>query len=112
MKVTLAQGIKSLSGKSGNIIFKTYTRRDGTTETRAYLRPIGGYERSTPATEKELACRERFAAFSKFWIGLPSDNKRRYYQLWKEAGYIYHGKMYATLRGYVMARYYALDLLA
>ena len=112
MKVTFKNGIESLSGKSGNMIFKTYRRRDGKIETRAYLRPLGAYERSAPVTEKEMACREKFAAFQKFWRTLPPDNKMRYHDLWKEAGYMYRGKQYGTLRGYVMARYYALDLLA
>ena len=111
MKVTFKNGIESLSGKSGNMIFKTY-RRGGKIETRAYLRPLGAYERSAPVTEKEMACREKFAAFQKFWRSLPPDNKMRYQELWKQDGYVYRGKQYGTLRGYVMARYYALDLLA
>ena len=111
MKVTFKDGIESLSGKSGNIIFKTY-RRGGKIDTRAYLRPLGGYERSAPVTEKELACREKFAAFQKFWRTLPPDNKMRYQELWNQDGFTYRGKQYGTLRGYVMARYYALDLLA
>lgn len=112
MKVTFKNGIESLSGKSGNMIFKTYRRRDGKIETRAYLRPLGGYERSAPVTEKEMACREKFAAFQRFWRTLPPDNKMRYHDLWKQDGFAYRGKRYGTLRGYVMARYYALDLLA
>ena len=39
MKVELPKGIASISGKFGNMIFKTYKRPNGGTETRAYLRP-------------------------------------------------------------------------
>ena len=39
MKVELAAGIESVSGKCGNMIFKTYKRPNGKTETRAYFNP-------------------------------------------------------------------------
>ena len=39
MKVELAAGIESASGKYGNMIFKTYKRPNGKKETRAYFNP-------------------------------------------------------------------------
>ena len=50
MKCTLNSNIKSISGKVGSLLFKTYTKPDGTKETRAYGLPRKengkfGYER-------------------------------------------------------------------
>ena len=67
MKVELAAGIESVSGKCGNMIFKTYKRPNGKTETRAYFNP---YRRSrwgkvnprkTPLSEAEIKARSLFA---------------------------------------------------
>jgi len=55
-KVILPPGILSISGKLGDMIFRTYTRPDGTTETRAYHNPYRrqGYRRSKPVTGKDV----------------------------------------------------------
>ena len=37
MKCELDSNIKSMSGKVGNMLFKTFKRPDGKTETRAYF---------------------------------------------------------------------------
>ena len=56
----LFPGIASVSGKIGKVIFKTFTRPDGSSVTRVY--PADGYTpRRTAPSERELAQRQRFA---------------------------------------------------
>ena len=66
MKVELAAGIESVSGKCGNMIFKTYKRPNGKTETRAYFNPYrtrwGKVNvRKTPPSDAEIKARSLFA---------------------------------------------------
>ena len=67
MKVELAAGIESVSGKCGNMIFKTYKRPNGKTETRAYFNPYrrSSWEkvnpRRTPPSDAEIKARSLFA---------------------------------------------------
>ena len=67
MKVELAAGIESASGKCGNMIFKTYKRPNGKTETRAYFNPYrrSSWEkvnpRKTPPSDAEIKARSLFA---------------------------------------------------
>ena len=66
MRIELIKGINNISGKSGNVLFKTYKRADGTTETRAYLVPKAEdgkykYERSTPVSKHEIQIRALFS---------------------------------------------------
>ena len=66
VKVTLAAGIESASGKTGNVQFRTFRKPDGSIETRMYLVPRAEngkykYERSTPVTEREKQVRELFS---------------------------------------------------
>ena len=66
MKVELAAGIDSISGKCGNMIFKTYKRPNGKTETRAYFNPYRTRwekvnARKTPPSEAEIKARSLFA---------------------------------------------------
>ena len=60
----LFQGIASISGKLGNVIFKTFTRPDGSSVTRVYSSE-GHKQRSTKPSDRELAQRARFAAMSR-----------------------------------------------
>ena len=60
----LFQGIASISGKMGNVIFKTFTRRDGTSFTRVYSSE-GHKQRCTPPSDREKAQRTRFAAICR-----------------------------------------------
>ena len=39
MKCKLNPNFQNISGKSGNMMFKTFTKRDGSKETRAYILP-------------------------------------------------------------------------
>ena len=66
MKIELAAGIDSISGKCGNMIFKTYKRPNGKTETRAYFNPYrrSSWEkvnpRKTPPSDAEIKARSLF----------------------------------------------------
>ena len=118
MKCTLEDGIESMSGKCGGMLFKTYTRADGTKQTRAYFMPkkgydkrtgkyIYGYSRKSKPTEKETVARERFAKASEVFKNMTQDEKMRYDKEWKAAKFKFNGKEYATFRGYVIARLFA-----
>ena len=114
MKCILAAGIESISGtmkgKDGkNLTFRTYNRLqpDGTykKETRVYLQPQT--QRSTPVTDAEIKQRNLFALASEFWRTMPTETKQIYNDIWKRDGYRFNGKVYVTLRGYVIARFMA-----
>ena len=112
MKCELDPNIKSMSGKVGNMLFKTFKRPDGKTETRAYLMPRRengkfGYERKTRVSEKEKAQRNRFSDVSHMLSSMSEEEKVRYALEWRKANYRFNGKKYATLRGYIMARLFA-----
>ena len=117
MKLTLPPGIESISGsmKSKNgvrIVYKTYTkpsikRPGGKPETRAYFVPESSYQRRTPISEKEMCIRTQFKAAVAFWMSLTPEQKKSYYDDWKRSKFMFNGKKYKTLRGYVIARYFA-----
>ena len=114
MKCTLMPGIKSISGsmkqKNGTrIVFKTFSRpsakRSSETETRVYL--MRQKERSTPLSANEIAARKRFTEAATYFRNLSDEQKMAYYRAWKSADYCFNGKKYVTLRGYIIARFYA-----
>ena len=114
MKVDLMPGIASMSGKlkskspyGKDMIFKTFRRADGKTETRAYFAPKGGYKRTTPLSDKEIEARKRFARFSFIFKNMPEETKLQYAREMKARKGKFNGKIYNTLRGYIMARLYA-----
>ena len=117
MKVTLSQGIESMSGKSNGVLFKTYNRPNGKKETRAYILPVKdvsptgkksyGYKRQSALSDKEKAARVRFKQLSGIVAQMSFEEKRRYSNEWRAAKYKFNGKKYVTLRGYIMARLYA-----
>ena len=118
MKCTLENGIESMSGKCGGILFKTFTKADGTKQTRAYFMPkkgydkrtgryIYGYSRKSKPTKKETVARERFAKASEAFKNMPDDEKMKYAKEMKAANYKLNGKEYNTLRGYIIARLFA-----
>jgi len=112
MKCTLNPNIKSISGRVGNVLYKTYKRPDGKTETRAYLLPRKndgsfGYERTAPLSPKELESRGRFFNVCQAIKNLSDYEKEQYKRQWSADKYHFNGKKYATLRGYIMARLYA-----
>lgn len=111
MKCILNSNIANVSGKTGNILFKTYRRPDGKAETRAYLLPKRGngkygYERKTPPTANERAARELFKLVTTKVAAMTDEEKQTYAQQWKKANYKFNGKKYATLRGFIIAKLY------
>ncbi len=114
---------KGIQGVSGTLSSRKYKDIDGnivtrkvivtcsktTGKQRIYLREYKG--RSTMPSPKELAIRERFAQAAAFYSALTDADKERYYRLWRKDNLKYNGKKYATLRGYVVARFYANDTL-
>ena len=112
MKCTLNPNIKSISGRSGNILYKTFHRADGKTETRAYFLPRDretgkyGYKRKAAVTKGEMESRGRFKRISEIYMSLSDETKQRYNREWEKARYKFNGKKYCTLRGYIIARLY------
>ena len=116
MKCELNRNIKSISGRVGNVLYKTYKRPDGKTETRAYLLPHKqngsfGYERKTPLSSNELAARGRFAQAAAYLNNLSDEQKHRYCVEFSRNKYTFNGKKYSTVRGYIIARFYAGELI-
>ena len=107
-------GIESISGsmkeKSGSrIVFKTFSKpsvnRGSKPETRIYL--MRRQERSTPLSENEIAVRKRFSEAATYFKNLSEKQRMAYRELWRRDEYRFNGKVYVTLRGYVMARFMA-----
>lgn len=113
MKCILNPNIGSISGKSGNVLYKTFHRADGKTETRAYLLPRDretgkyGYKRKSAVTKGEMESRGRFKRVSEIYASLSDETRHRYHREWNNARYMFNGKKYCTLRGYIIARLYA-----
>ena len=91
MKVELVAGIESVSGKCGNMIFKTFKRPNGKTETRAYFNPyhrtrLGKVSaRKSKPTESEIKARSNFGAIaSEVARRLREGDTRPRSVIWKE----------------------------
>lgn len=114
MRVTLPAGFESISGsikqKNGSkLVFKTFKRpsvnRTTQTETRAYI--MQKHERKTPLSDNEIAARQRFKEASEFVAKLSKEQKSAFADQYKIAKGRFNGKHYNTIRGYIVARYYA-----
>ena len=116
MKVTFSAGIDSMSGsvkeKNGARLLFKKCRSDQPGHGRAYLLPRDTYVRKTKPSEKELHVRTKFTQASYYVSFMPTPLKMKYYEQWKAGQYKYKDKKYMTLRGYIIARYYANDILA
>lgn len=117
MKCELVPGIKSMSGKSGGVLFKTFRKPDGSKQTRAYILPRKknggyGYTRKTAVSEDEKQRRANFALASAFASRVLADKSspefREWYDRFKEAKGKFNDKKYNTLRGFIMAVEFAL----
>ena len=111
MKCTLNPNIQNASGKFGNLLFKTFTKPDGSKDVRAYGMPRRkdgsfGYERKAKPTKGEIAARHMFQTATMALQALTEGQRMQYAREWKAARYKLHGKEYKTLRGYIMARIY------
>ena len=113
MKVTFSDpAIEHVSGRCGQMLYKTFKRADGTKETRVYLLPKRsngkyGYGRRTKPSEAELGTRAKFAQVSHIIKIMPEEQKMAYRKQWVKDKYKFNGKKYATLNGYIRARIYA-----
>ena len=111
MKCILNPNIANASGKTGNLLFKTYRRPDGKSETRVYFLPKRGngkygYERKAPLSANERAARDIFKRITTKVADMSDDEKLTYAQEWRKANYKFNGKKYATLRGFIIAKLY------
>ena len=111
-RINLNSNIKSISGRVGGLLYKTFTKADGTQETRAYHLPVKkngeyGYERKMPPSKKELQNRARFMLAQQRLTNLSQEGKEMLVKQWRKDKFMFNGKKYATFRGYAMARIFA-----
>ena len=64
-------------------------------------------QRSTPITEKEIAARAKFREATVYGNNLSDEQMQTFHDEWKRSKYMFNGKKYGTLRGYVIARFFA-----
>ena len=107
MLVQLPKGIASISGtisrsRDHRLVAKTFTKADGTRETRFYMMPK--QQRSTPVTDKEKAQRARFAQAAEALKNLTPEQLKQYATEGKQTHYRFNGKQYKSPRGYFLAR--------
>ena len=83
-KVNIMAGIQSISGKMGNMVFRTFKRANGKTETRAYR--YTKRERRTKISKAEQGARNLFSQRQAYVQNLrQSGDNRSLKELWKEA---------------------------
>ena len=112
MKCTLNPNFQSISGKSGKLMFKTFTKRDGTTETRVYTLPQRkdgsyGYERKAPVSKAEQANRSIFAVAQSIKAKLTDEEKATLANEFRHSKGMFRGKKYRTFQGFVSAWVFA-----
>ena len=113
MKCKLNPNIQAISGKSGKLMFKTYTKRDGTTETRVYTLPRRkdgsyGYERRTPVSKAESDNRSTFAIAQSLKAKLTEEQKDTLAHEFDLCKGMFRGKKYRTFQGFVTAWVFAI----
>jgi len=111
MKCKLNPNLQSLSGKAGNLLFKTFTKPDGTKITRCYTMPRKqdgsfGYERKAPVSDAELKNRELFKKANEAIKEMSCLELTKYILEFHNNWGVYKGKKYATFRGYLLALSY------
>ena len=97
--------IASISGRLGDFLYKTYRKPDGTTVTRSYL--YRKHERSTPLSPNEMRARSAFANAAAYFQNLTPEQLQSYREQYANDRFTFNGKRYATLRGFVMAHFFA-----
>ena len=113
MKCTLNPNFQAISGKSGKLMFKTFTKPDGTTETRVYTLPRRkdgsyGYERRTPVSKAEQDNRSTFAIAQSLKAKLTDEQKVTLMNEFRQSKGMFHGKRYRTFQGFISAWVFAL----
>ena len=89
------------------LVYKTYRRIDGTTYSKAYILPEQAFQRRTPVSEHEKQIRLRFKEAGERAALLSEEQKKQYTEEWIRSKFMFNGKKYCTIRGYIMARVYA-----
>jgi len=97
-KVTLMPAIESISGKIGNVVFRTY--KNG--QTRVYSSDTKN--RKTKISKNEIRNREVFARACADWQVMPQIIRNHWQSEYQFNDRIYNGKKYATLHGYFIAK--------
>ena len=93
-KVTLMDGIQSISGKLGDVCYRTH--KNGTVSVAMLPR-----KRRTPVSEKEKQHRQWFGAVNREVSAILKDTKQRaIYEQW----YRQHGKKKETLRHFIFEK--------
>lgn len=114
-KVTFKSNIESISGKVGDLVYRTFSRRDGSKETRVYVLPVKdyrngrksyGYTRRTKVSDAELEARRKFTVAQAALRQLTDEQLENYKSEWVKAHSKFNGKKYSSLRGFIMARLY------
>ncbi len=113
MKCTLNPNFQAISGKAGKLMFKTFTKRDGSTETRVYSLPKRkdgsyGYERKAPVSKAEQDNRSTFAVAQSLKAKLTDEQKVTLMNEFRQSKGLFHGKKYRTFQGFISAWVFAL----
>ena len=117
-----AEFLKAFGKVRGTISSRKVKDHDGTVYTEklvAYVTPSGKQKigirrysgRASAPSENELNARKRFAEAAAFWRSLSDAQKQDYHDEWRRGNHSFRGKKYGTLRGYVIARFYAGDVI-
>ena len=64
-------------------------------------------ERTTKIKPREIEVRNMFSKAQAEITAMSEERKLEFHKQWKENNYTFNGKLYKTLRGYMMARLYA-----
>ena len=64
-------------------------------------------ERTTKIKPREIEVRNMFSKAQAEISAMSEERKLEFQKQWKENSYSFNGKLYKTLRGYMMARLYA-----
>ena len=64
-------------------------------------------ERTTKIKPREIEIRNMFAKAQAVISAMSDEQKKEYKIQWEKNNYSFNGKLYKTLRGYMMARLYA-----
>ena len=112
MKCQLNPNVRNISGKSGQMLFKTFTKRDGSKETRLYILPKRrgggyGYERTNKPSDAEIDNRILFAKSAEYYKSLTPEQLQDYRDQFAADKFKFNGKRYNTLRGYIVAKFFA-----
>lgn len=101
---------------SGTISKTSYRDKDGLHTTRVIAKVINGKQRiyirkeaqrKTKVSEGELKRRALFVRATDYVKEISPDVKKQFEDEWMRSKYLFNGKVYYTLRGYIIARFYA-----